>query len=63
MKKEKYIFEIYIENKPKKLIINQGDDIKYKIKEFCNKYNLDYTDKKQIINTINKQIKGMDIVK
>ena len=63
LKKEKYIFEIYIENKPKKLIINQGDDIKYKIKEFCNKYNLDYNDKKQIINTINKQIKGMDIVK
>ena len=63
LKKEKYIFEIYIENKPKKLIINQGDDIKYKIKEFCNKYNLDYNDKKQIINTINKQIKGTDIEK
>ena len=63
LKKGKYIFEIFIENKPKKLIINHGDDIKYKIKEFCDKYNLDYNDKKQIINTINKQIIDMDFEK
>ena len=57
MKKEKYIFEIFVEKQPKKLIIYKGDDINLKIKEFCCKYNLDYNDKKLIINNINQQIK------
>ena len=58
-KKQKYKFEIYVENKPKKLIIYQGDDINYKIKEFCIKYKLNYNDKKQIINSIRNQIKDV----
>ena len=56
-KKEKYIFEIFVEKQPKKLIIYKGDDINLKIKEFCCKYNLDYNDKKLIVNNINQQIK------
>ena len=60
MNNDKYVFEIYIENKPKKLIINKGDDIYFKIKDFCNKYNLNYNDKKQIIISINSQIKDMN---
>ena len=58
MKKEKYVFEIFVEKQPKKLIIYHGDDINLKIKDFCSKYNLDYNDKKQIINNINKQIES-----
>lgn len=58
--KEKYVFEIYVENKPKKLIINKGDDININIKDFCNKYNLNYNEKKQIIMSINNQIKDMN---
>ena len=57
MKKEKYIFEIFVERQPKKLIIYKSDDINLKIKEFCSKYNLDYNDKKQIIENIYQQIK------
>ena len=57
IKKEKYTFEIFVENKPKKLIIYYGDDVNIKIREFCNKYKLGYNDKQQIFNTITKQIK------
>ena len=56
LKKEKYVFEIFVEKKPIKLIIYQGDDISLKIKDFCSKYNLDYRDRKQIIKSINYQI-------
>ena len=59
IKKVKYTFEIFVENKPKKLIIYYGDDVNIKIREFCNKYKLDYNDKQQIFNTINKQIKDV----
>ena len=54
---QKFIFEIFIENEPKKLVVYQKDDINIKIKEFCNKYQLDNHDKKQIIEIINKKIK------
>jgi hypothetical protein len=57
IKKVKYTFEIFVENKPKKLIIYYGDDVNIKIREFCNKYKLGYNDKQQIFNTITKQIK------
>jgi len=60
IKKEKYTFEIFVENKPKKLIIYCGDDINIKIREFCNKYKLDYNDKQQIFNTITKKIKDVN---
>ena len=54
---QKYIFEIFVENKPKKLILYKGENINNKINEFCNKYNLNYNDRQQIVNTINNQIK------
>ena len=54
---QKYIFEIFIENEPKKLVVNQNDDINIQIKEFCSKYKLDNNEKKQIIEIINKKIK------
>ena len=57
IKKEKYTFEIFVENKPKKLIIYYGDDVNIKIREFCNKYKLGYNDKQQIFNTITKKLK------
>ena len=60
IKKEKYTLEIFVENKPKKLIIYCGDDINIKIREFCNKYKLDYNDKQQIFNTITKKIKDVN---
>ena len=54
---QKYIFEIFVENKPKKLILYKGENINNKINEFCNKYNLNYNDRQQIIISINNQIK------
>ena len=54
---QKYIFEIFVENKPKKLILYKGENINNKINEFCNKYNLNYNDRQQIVTTINNQIK------
>ena len=53
---QKYIFEIFVENKPKKLILYKGENINNKINEFCNKYNLNYNDRQQIVTTINNQI-------
>ena len=60
IKKEKYSFEIFVENKPKKLIIYYGDDVNIKIKEFCNKYKLDYNDKQLLFNIITKKIKDVN---
>ena len=55
-KKEKYIFEIIVDNKPRNLIIYQNDDINYKVKDFCNVYKLTYNDKKRIFQTINQHL-------
>ncbi len=55
-KKEKYIFEIIVDNKPRNLIIYQNDDINYKVKDFCNVYKLTYNDKKRIFQTINQNL-------
>lgn len=55
-KKEKYIFEIIVDNKPRNLIIYQNDDINYKVKDFCNVYKLNYKDKKRIFQTINQHL-------
>ena len=54
--KEKYVFEIIIDGKPKKLLIYENEDINYKVKEFCNVYKLNYNDKKLIFQTINQNI-------
>ena len=56
-KKEKYIFEITIDNKPRNLVIYQNDDINYRVKDFCNVYKLTYNDKKRIFLTINQNLK------
>ena len=58
--REKYIFEIIVDNKPKSLIIYADDDINYKVKVFCNVYKLNYSDKKRILQTIYQQLKGND---
>ena len=57
-KREKYIFEIVVDNKPRNLIIYQDEDINYKVKVFCNVYKLTYDDKKRILQTILQQLKG-----
>ena len=54
---QRCVFEIFVENKPKKLILYKGENINNKINEFCNKYNLNYNDRQQIVTTINNQIK------
>ena len=58
--REKYIFEIIVDNKPKNLIIYSDEDINYKVKVFCNVYKLNYNDKKRILQTIYQQLKGND---
>jgi len=60
--KKKCEFEIIIDRKPQKLIIYQNDDINCKVKEFCNKYNLDFNDKRRILHEINKQINKSSIL-
>ena len=57
-KREKYVFEIYVDKKPKNLIIYSDDDINYKVKLFCNVYKLNYNDKNRILQTIYQQLKG-----
>ena len=56
-KREKYAFEIIVDRKPQKLIIYQGDDICYKVKEFCNMYKLNFNDRRRIYQTISQQLK------
>ena len=55
-------FEIIIDRKPRKLIICQNDDINCKVKEFCNKYNLDFNDKRRILQVINRQLNESSIL-
>ena len=55
-------FEIIIDRKPRKLIIYQNDDINCKVKEFCNKYNLDFNDKRRILQVINRQLNESSIL-
>ena len=60
--KERFEFEITVERKPRKLTLYQGDDINCKVKEFCNLYKLNYTDKRRILKAINQQMNNpMDI--
>ena len=54
--KERFEFEIIVERKPRKLILYKGDDINCKVKDFCNLYKLNYTDKRRILKVINNQM-------
>ena len=49
----KYEFEIYVDRKPRKLIIYKGDDINCKVKEFCNTYKLGFDERRKILQAIN----------
>ena len=55
-KKKKYIFKIKIKDEFIKLIINKGDDIYFKINEFCEENNLDEEDKEQILEAVNLKL-------
>ena len=57
-KKKKFIFKIKIKDDLIKLVINKGDDINYKINEFCKENNLDEDDKEQIIEAVNYKLLG-----
>ena len=59
-KKIKYVFEIKIEDEPKKLIIRRGDDKNNIIKNFCKKYGLDDIEKKKILEVIDEQLKNLN---
>ena len=59
--KEKFEFEIIVENKPQKLVIYKCDDINCKVKEFCNLYKLSFNDKKLILHKINDHLNGVRI--
>ena len=59
--KEKFEFEIIVENKPQKLVIYKCDDINCKVKEFCNLYKLSFDDKKLILHKINDHLNGIRI--
>ena len=56
-KRERYVFEIIVNNKPKNLVIYSDEDINYKVKVFCNVYKLNYDDKKRILQIIHQQLK------
>ena len=59
-KKIKYVFEIKIEDKSKKLILKKGDDKNIAINSFCKKYKLDDVEKNKIINVIDEQLKKLN---
>ena len=59
-KKKKFIFKIKIKDEMIKLVINKGDDIYYKINEFCKENDLDEDDKEQIIEVVNLKLLGTD---
>ena len=57
-KKKKYIFKIKVRDEIIKLVINKGDDVYFKINEFCQQNNLDEDDKEQIIEAVNLKLLG-----
>ena len=59
-RKKKFIFKIKIKDEMIKLVINKGDDIYYKINEFCKENDLDEDDKEQIIEVVNLKLLGTD---
>lgn len=56
----KYVFEIKIEDKPKKLIIRRGDDKNNIIKEFCKKYGLDDIERNKLLQVIDERLKNLN---
>ena len=60
-KKVKYVFEIQIEDEPKKLIIRRGDNKNNIITNFCKKYGLDDIEKNKILKVINERLKNLNI--
>ena len=60
-KKIKYVFEIKIEDKPKKLILRKGDDKNNIIKNFCKKYGInDENEKNKLIEVIDERLKNLE---
>ena len=59
-KKIKYVFEIKIEEEPKKLIIRRGDNKNNIITNFCKKYGLDDIEKNKIIEVIDERLKNLN---
>ena len=57
--KIKYIFEIKIEDEPKKLILRNGDNKKEVVEKFCDKYDLDDNEKDKILEVIGEQLKNL----
>ena len=51
----KFVFQVKIDEEYKKLIINENQNIKEKIDEFCLKYELDEYEKGQIIEAVNRK--------
>ena len=60
-KKIKYVFEIKIEDKPKKLILRKGDDKNNIITNFCKKYGInDENEKNKLIEVIDERLKNLE---
>ena len=58
-KKIKYVFEIKIEDEPKKLIIRRGDDKNNVLSNFCQKYGIDDGEKNKILQVIDERLKNL----
>ena len=59
-KKIKYVFEIKIEDEPKKIIIRRGDDKNNVVKNFCKKYGIDDGERKKILQVIDERLKTLN---
>ena len=51
----KYVFEVNVDNKKKKIIINKGDDLDKKVEKFCLDNDLDIHSKPKIIYAIKER--------
>ena len=59
-KKIKYVFEIKIEDEPKKIIIRRGDDKNNIVKNFCKKYGIEDAEKNKILQVIDERLKNLN---
>ena len=60
-KKNQYVFEITVADKPQNLVIYQDEDVNSTIKHFCNKFKLNNYDKKQVMKIINKKLNSFKV--
>ena len=60
-KKNQYIFEITIADKPQNLVIYKDEDVNSTIKNFCKKFKLNNDDKKQVMKIINKKLNSFKV--